>query len=128
MATVKFHLRGTGAYVWIVVIVVPLGVPSLSRILVDLHPVVLAVLDVAGVLESLGKELAEVVVVGGVLEAEVADVGEVLGELLGEALAEVLDGGGLLLLANLFVLLLVGGSLETLPGQTAAEKVHEDVT
>ncbi len=127
MATVKFHLRGTGAYVWIVVIVVPLGVPALSRILVDLHPVVFAVLDLAGVLESLSKELAEIVVVGGVFEAEVADVREVLAELLGEAFAEVLDGGGLLLLTNLFVLLLVGSSLETLPRQTATEEVHEDV-
>lgn len=128
MATVKFHLRGTGAYVWIVVIVVPLGVPALSRILIDLHPVVLAILDLTGVLESLGKELAEIVVVGCVFKAEVADVGEVLAKLFGEALAEVLDGGGLLLLTNLFILLLVGSSLETLPRQTTAEEVHEDVT
>jgi len=45
-----------------------------------------------------------------------------------EAIAQVLDGRRLLLLANLFVLLLVRGSLETLPRETSAEKVHEDVT
>jgi hypothetical protein len=44
-----------------------------------------------------------------------------------EALAEILDGGRLLLLANLLVFLLVGSSLQTLPRQTAAEEVHEDV-
>jgi hypothetical protein len=45
-----------------------------------------------------------------------------------ETLAEILDGGGLLLLANLLVLLLVGSSLQALPRQTTAEEVHEDVT
>lgn len=44
-----------------------------------------------------------------------------------EALAEILDGGCLLLLANLLVFLLVGSSLQALPRQTAAEEVHEDV-
>lgn len=44
-----------------------------------------------------------------------------------EAIAEVLDGGSLLLLSNLLVLLLVGGSLKTLPWQSAAQEVHEDV-
>lgn len=126
MATVQFHLRRAGACVGIVIVVV-LGIPALSRILGNLHPVVFAVLDVAGVLQRLGEELAEVVVVGRVFEAEVSHVGEVFAKLLGETLAEVLDGRGLLLLANLFVLLLIGGSFEALPGQAAAEEVHEDV-
>jgi len=44
-----------------------------------------------------------------------------------ETIAEVLDRGRLLLLPNLLVLLLVSGSLETLPRQSAAQEVHEDV-
>lgn len=127
MATVKFHLRGTGAYVWIVVIVVPLGIPSFSRILIDLHPVVLAVFNFARVLQGLSEELPKVVIVGCILKSKVTNIGKILAELLGEALAEILDGGGLLLLTNLLILLLVSGSLETLPGQAAAEEVHENV-
>lgn len=45
-----------------------------------------------------------------------------------ETITQILDGSSLLLLANLLVLLLVGGSLETLPRQTSAQEVHEDVT
>ena len=45
-----------------------------------------------------------------------------------EAFAQLLDRCGLLLLANLLVLLLVRRSLEALPRQTSAEEVHEDVT
>lgn len=56
------------------------GLPALA--VVKLHPVVLAVLDLARVLECLSEEIAHVVVVGRVLEAEVADVGQVLVELL----------------------------------------------
>ena len=44
-----------------------------------------------------------------------------------ETLTEVLDGGGLFLLANLLVLLLVSSSFQTLPRQTTSEEVHEDV-
>lgn len=100
-------------------------VPALA--VVELHPVVLAVLDLTSALESLSEEITKVVVVGGVLEAKVADVGQVLVELLRETITEVLDGSRLLLLANLLVLLLVGSSLETLPRQTTAEEVHEHV-
>lgn len=46
----------------------------------------------------------------------------------GEAVTQVLDGSGLLLLANLLVLLLVGSSLEALPRESTAQKVHENVT
>lgn len=45
---------------------------------VKLHPVVLAVFNLASVLQGLGEEIAEEVVVGGVLEAEVANIREVL--------------------------------------------------
>jgi hypothetical protein len=41
--------------------------------------------------------------------------------------AELLYGRRLLLLTDLLVLLLVCGSLETLPGQASTEEVHKDV-
>lgn len=44
-----------------------------------------------------------------------------------EALAKILNGGCLLLLANLLVFLLVGSSLQALPRQTTTEEVHKDV-
>lgn len=100
-------------------------VPALA--VVELHPVVLAILDLASVLQCLSEEIAEVVVVWSVFKAKVADIRKVLVELFWEAITEVLDGSGLLLLANLLVLLLVGRRLETLPGEAAAEEVHEDV-
>ena len=126
----EVHLRR--AHPGVGVVHVPRGVlprvPPLSRLRGHLVPVVLAVLDAAGVVQRLGEEVTQVIVVGRVLEAEVADVREVLVELVWEALAEVLDGGRLLLLADLLVLLLVRRGLEALPGETAPEEVHEDVT
>jgi hypothetical protein len=115
--------------------------PTLA--VVELHPIVDAIFLLARILESLSKELAEVVVVWLVFESEVSDVAEVLveffcricqswsrkrtGLLAWESLAQILNGSGLLLLANLLVLLLVGGSLESLPGQASAQKVHENM-
>ena len=68
------------------------NLPALA--VVELHPVVLAVLDLAGALERLREELAEVVVVRGVLEAQVADVAQVLVELLcnGISTRSLMDG------------------------------------
>lgn len=43
------------------------------------------------------------------------------------SLAEHLDGGGHFLLTDAFILLPLGGSLESLPGQRAQVKVHEHV-
>lgn len=43
------------------------------------------------------------------------------------AFAQHFDGGGHFLLADSFILLPLGGSLEPLPGQGAQVKVHEDV-
>jgi hypothetical protein len=54
--------------------------PTLA--VVQLHPVVLAILNLPSALEGLGEELAQVVVVGGILESEVANVAEVLVEFL----------------------------------------------
>jgi hypothetical protein len=95
---------------------------------VQLHPVVLAVFDLTGILECLCEEIAEEVVVGRIFEAEIADVAEVFVEFLRKALAEILDRGCLFLLTNLLVLLLVRCSFQTLPWQPAAEEVHEDMT
>mmetsp|Transcript_49756 Transcript_49756/g.158932 ORF Transcript_49756/g.158932 Transcript_49756/m.158932 type:complete len:260 (-) Transcript_49756:839-1618(-) len=77
--------------------------------------------------EQLAEELAQERVVGLVVEAEGAAELEVRHELHREVLAENLDGGGHLLLADLLILLLLGGRLEPLPGQAAAEEVHEHV-
>lgn len=56
------------------------GFPSLA--VVDLHPVVFAILNLARVLQCLRKEIAQVIVVRVVLETKVADVAEVLVEFL----------------------------------------------
>lgn len=54
--------------------------PALS--VVQLHPVVLAILNLAGALESLSEQLAEIVVVWCVLETKVSDVAQVFVKLL----------------------------------------------
>ena len=54
--------------------------PTLA--VVELHPVILAVLYFSGALKRLSEELAQVVIVRSVLEPEVADVAKVLVELL----------------------------------------------
>lgn len=59
--------------------------PALA--VVQLHPVVFAVLDLSSALQGLGEKLAQVVVVGGILEAEVANVAQVLVKLLCTLLA-----------------------------------------
>lgn len=48
--------------------------------IVQLHPVVISILDLAGALEGLGQEISKVVIVGGVLEPEVAHITQVLVE------------------------------------------------
>lgn len=51
-----------------------------------------------------------------------------LDQLTWESITEILNRCGLFLLSNLLILLLVSRSFETLPGQSAPEEVHEDVT
>lgn len=46
--------------------------PTLA--IIELHPVVLAILYLASVLECLSEEIAQVVVVGCILETKVADI------------------------------------------------------
>ena len=44
------------------------------------------------------------------------------------SIAKIFDSGCLLLLTNLLVLLLVSGSLQSLPGETTPQEVHENMT
>lgn len=50
--------------------------------IVQLHPIVFAVFNLAGIFESLGEEFPEVIVVWSVLKPEIPDVAQVLVELL----------------------------------------------
>lgn len=58
--------------------------PALS--IVQLHPVVLAILHLAGALQCLGEQFTQIVVVWRVLKAKVPDVAQVLVELLCDGL------------------------------------------
>jgi len=73
------------------------------------------------------EELPEIHVVRSLLEAETAAVVEIHGELGWETFAENLHWSRHLLLADLLVLLFLGGGLQSLPGQTASVEIHEDV-
>ena len=70
-------------------------------------------------MEQISDELAQVRVVGLLLEAERAAVVQVGRELGGLALAELLHRGRQLLLADLLVLLGLGLGLQPLPRQLA---------
>lgn len=118
--------------------------PALAA--VQKHPVEHAILGFAQGLQDLREQLPQEVVIRRLFEAKLADVVHVNSKLLcdrqfsmlvrpesrgtltGEAFAELFDGGALLLLADLFVLLLVGRSTKTLPGQSATQEVHEDMS
>jgi hypothetical protein len=78
--------------------------------------------------EKIAEDLAEVAIVGLVVEAERASVVEVDGELVRESAAENLGRSGHLLLHDAVVLLLLGGSLETLPRKRTTAEVEHDVT
>lgn len=54
--------------------------PTLA--IVDLHPIVIAVLDVPNVLKCLSEQVSEIVIVRRVLETKVSDVAQVFVELL----------------------------------------------
>mgnify|MGYP006976755015 CR=1 FL=1 len=84
------------------------------------------------VLESLAnkqvtEDLAQVAVVRLVIEAKRPGVVEVDGKLIREATAEHIGGSGHLLLHDTVILLLLGGSLQTLPGEGATAEVKHDV-
>ena len=56
------------------------GLPSLA--IVKLHPVILSIFDLAGVLERLSEQLTQVVVVRSIFEAKIPDVAQVLAKFL----------------------------------------------
>lgn len=77
--------------------------------------------------EEVTEQLAQVRVVGLVIEAQSTRVVEEDAKFVGETSAEQVGRGSHLLLHDAIVLLLLGGGLETLPGKGTAEEVHEDI-
>lgn len=78
--------------------------------------------------KQVAEELAKVRVVRLVVEAKRPGVVQKDAELVGETTAQEVGRSGHLLLHDPVVLLLLGRSLEALPGQGATEEVHEDVS
>ena len=56
------------------------GLPPFA--IVKFHPVILSIFDLAGVLERLREQLAQVVVVWSVFEPQISDVAQVFAKLL----------------------------------------------
>lgn len=77
--------------------------------------------------EEITENFAQIAVVGLVVETQRASVVQVDGELIGKATAQDLGRSSHLLFHDTVVLLLLGGSLETLPGQGATTEVEHDV-
>lgn len=78
--------------------------------------------------EEVSEDLSQVGIVGLVVEAEGTSVVQVDGELVGESTAEDLSGGGHLLLHDSVVLLLLGSSLQALPGEGSTAEVEHNVS
>jgi len=73
------------------------------------------------------EQLPEIHVVWSLFEAETAAVVEIHGELGRETFAENFHWSRHLLLADLLVLLFLGGGLQSLPWQTASVEIHQDI-
>lgn len=78
--------------------------------------------------KEIAEDLAEVGIVWLVVEAKGTGVVEVDGELIWESTAEDLGWGGHLLLHDAVILLLLGGSLESLPWEGATAEVKHDIS
>lgn len=78
--------------------------------------------------EQIAEKLAEVRIVGLVVEAESSAVVEENTKLVGESTAQQIGRSRHLLLHDPVVLLLLGGRLETLPWESTAEEVHENIS
>lgn len=102
------------------------GLPAAAA--VDLHPVVFTVFHFSGITERFGQDLTEMIVVWSLLKSEVSAVFKVFSEFLWYTGAEFSNGNSGLFVTNLFVLLLVGLSLQSLPGESTTQEVDEDVT
>lgn len=77
--------------------------------------------------KEITEDLAKVGVVGLVIEAERASVVEVDGKFVRESTAQNLGGGSHLLLHDAVVLLLLGSSLQSLPGEGTTAEVEHDI-
>ena len=78
--------------------------------------------------EEITEDLSKVRVIGLVIESKGTSVVEVNGKFIGESTAEDFGGSGHLLLHDPIVLLLLGSSLETLPGKGTTAEVEHDVS
>lgn len=56
------------------------GLPTLA--VMELHPIVFTILNLSCILQGLGEEFAEVVVIRGILESKIANIAEVFVEFL----------------------------------------------
>lgn len=99
---------------------------SILLVLVD-SPVEDVIILEALANKEITEDLAEIAVVGFVVEAQRSSVVEIDGELVGESAAKDLSRGGHLLLHNTIVLLLLSGSLKTLPRKRAAAEVEHNI-
>jgi len=74
--------------------------------------------------KEVSEELAQVRIIGFVIKAEGAGVVQKDPKLVGEPAAEDVRRGGHLLLHDAIIFLLLGGSLQALPGKSATEEIH----
>lgn len=51
------------------------GLPPFA--VVQLHPIIFSILDFSRVLQRLGEQVSQVIVIGSVLESQVADIGQI---------------------------------------------------
>lgn len=112
-------------------------------------PVKYPIVNVAVAPQNFSEEFAQEIIVGCFFESKFAYIIEINAKFLWigakielhpsiqgvqakfrrtwEAIAQLFDRCGLLFLPDLLVFLLVGGRLQALPGETAAQEIHEDV-
>jgi hypothetical protein len=95
-----FEDQGLGVWCCIRLLQLLDGIPTLA--MVELHPIVLAILYFSSILQRLGEQIPKIVIIWCVLESEISDIAQILVELLGEPITEVLDRGRLFFLSPIF--------------------------
>lgn len=98
-----------------------------QRALPNFNPIVVVIVVVAECAEEDAKDLAQIHVIRRFVKAQLAAVIQIHCELWREAFTQRHHLCVHLFLANLFVLLLLVGRLQALPGQFRAQKVHEAI-
>ena len=73
------------------------------------------------------EQLTQIHIIGTFFESKTAAVVEIHGKFCRKPFAQNLDRCGHFLFTDFFVFLLLGSSLEALPGEGSAIEVHEDV-